>query len=360
MSESLAQDYAAWRGSVLLLASAVMVVGCLLQALGFQTISGGLVEGQMAAAEQQGVFLTEGEVLANLEQGFGEGNLDLLDTIPALSLLATFAVMVMAILAARSWRDVRRSTRLARRAWFVLIGAPLLLAILPWSRLLDFSHLAAADARAMMSALGVTLGLSFFFVVAPKLLSVFPGIIRASVTLKTLLHESPAPGYMVVLFAPVYAMFVLVVFTTINQIEGNLLLLVGIACLVVAPLVYLWRGRDFLRPHTAAESATLVRAVRRQSYVFNAIGTVVVVLFLLDMETVSVLQVLEFVATAGGGVLLMTVVGADLVLALLRLEYVGARSFVGSELAREFEQKLDLLETAGIGELSARSRGAGS
>ena len=161
--------------------------------------------------------------------------------------------------------------------------------------------------------------------------------------------KSPVPGYTVVLFAPVYAMFVLVVFTTLNQIQGDLLLLAGVGCLVLAPLVYLWRARDFLRPHTADESATLVRGVRRQAYLFNAAGTAIVVLFLLDLDTVSALQVMEFVVTAGGGVLLTTVVAADLVLGLLRLEHGQAKGFVGSDLATAFEEKLAALEGTGLG-----------
>ena len=345
----LAQDYAAWRGSVLLLAATFLVGSLLLQLLGFETLSDAMVEGQMAAAAQQGMFLTEGEVRAGVEANFGAGNLTLLDSIAWMSLLATLAVTALAVVAARGWRRPGASSRVARLAWVVLVGAPLLLAILPWSRMLDFSHMPPQDASALQSMLGVTLGLSFFFVVAPKLLSVFPGLIRASVTLKTLLHESPVPGYTVVLFAPVYAMFVLVVFTTLNQIQGDLLLLAGVGCLVLAPLVYLWRARDFLRPHTADESATLVRGVRRQAYLFNAAGTAIVVLFLLDLDTVSALQVMEFVVTAGGGVLLTTVVAADLVLGLLRLEHGQAKGFVGSDLATAFEEKLAALEGTGLG-----------
>ncbi len=334
----LAQDYAVWRSSVLIVASVLLVLVSLIQILSFETISDGMVRQQAS----QG-FADEDAVRANLEQNFGAGNLDLLDMIPILHLLGSLAVVVLAVLAARAWRDPKRSSRLARRGWYFLVGTPLLLATIPWARLLDFGHFDPQQAQAVTSMLGVTMGLTFFMMLAPKVISIFPGIIRASVTLKTMLHESPVPGYTVVLFAPVYAMFVLIVFTTINQMQGNWTLLVGLACLILSPLVYVLRARDFLRSHSAEESVTLVRGVRRQSYLFNLAGIVILVLFLADLEGVSFLQVLEILLAAGGGVFLMMVVAADLVPPVLRLEFLQAKDFHGSDMAQEYEAKLQAL-----------------
>lgn len=324
ITEALAQDYAAWRGSVLLLASIVMGIGAILHLLNFETISDAMTGPQVEA--------------------LGPGNVSLLDKIAWIMLLATLATTGLTIFAAVQWKNPARSIFATRIAWLILIGTPLLLAITPWSRLLDLSSFTAAEAKQVKGMIGLALGLSFFFMVAPKLLSIFPGIIRASVTLKTLLHESPAPGYMVVLFAPFYAMFVLVIFTMINQMQGNLTLLVGIGCLVIAPLVYLWRGKEFLRAHTAEESAVLVRGVRKQALVFNAIGTAIVILFLLDMDDVEFTQVLEFMISAGGGVLLMTAVAADAVTGLLRMEHQQAKAWAGTDLAAAFDRKLEALD----------------
>lgn len=246
ITRPLAQDYAAWRGSVLFLAACVMVVGVILRLLNFQSFSDGL--DPMAI------------------QGIGEGNLDTLDLIHWTLLLSTLATTGLVVFSALKWTDQVRSGRMALIGWLIMIGAPLVLALLPWSRMLSTDHLhLESDRESLRGMVGLILGMQFFFILAPKLLAIFPGIIRASVTLKTMLHESPAPGYIVVLFAPFYAMFVLVVFTTINQMQGNLILLAGIGCLVVAPLVYLWRAKDFLRPHSAEESQVFVRGVRKQA-----------------------------------------------------------------------------------------------
>ena len=171
-----------------------------------------------------------------------------------------------------------------------------------------------------------------------------------------MLHESPVPGYTVVLFAPVYAMFVLVVFTFVNQMQGSYALLVGLACLIVAPLVYLFQAREFLRPHTAEQSATLVRSVRKQSFLFNLVGLILLVVFLAGMEGISWLQIVQFFVMAGGGLLLMMVVAADVVIGLLRLEHSQAKLFVGSELATAFESKLSTLTDTGCGEVIVGKR----
>ena len=64
------------------------------------------------------------------------------------------------------------AAKLARWGWYVLIGTPLLLAILPWSRMLDFGHLDDQKRDAMKSMLGIALGLGMFMMLAPKLLSI--------------------------------------------------------------------------------------------------------------------------------------------------------------------------------------------
>lgn len=74
------------------------------------------------------------------------------------------------------------------------------------------------------------------------------------------------------------------------------------------------------------------------------IGTVVVILFLLDLPDVSLGQVLEFLIIASGGVLLMMVVAADQIVGLLRLEHAQAKAWVGTDLAGAFEEKLSALD----------------
>ena len=54
------------------------------------------------------------------------------------------------------------------------------------------------------------------------------------------------------------------VVSMINQISGSFFLLAGLALLMVAPLVYLKRAKEVLRPHTPEEAAVFVRGARRR------------------------------------------------------------------------------------------------
>ena len=46
-------------------------------------------------------------------------------------------------------------------------------------------------------------------------------MIRSSMTLKTLVPESPMTGWAAALVAPLYSIFLLVVFALVNQAYGN-------------------------------------------------------------------------------------------------------------------------------------------
>ena len=88
ITEPLAQDYAAWRFAVLCLAAVVLVIGALVQLGNFETVSGGMVREAVIAEQQRGNFVDEDIVRQRVEANFGVDNLDLLDLIPIISLLA--------------------------------------------------------------------------------------------------------------------------------------------------------------------------------------------------------------------------------------------------------------------------------
>jgi hypothetical protein len=186
--------------------------------------------------------------------------------------------------------------------------------------------------------------------VAPKVLAVFPGFMRAAMTVKTLVHESAVPGYVAVLCAPVYAVFLVVVFSAVNQFRGDLKLMLGLGCLIAGAMVYAVRARELMRSHTAEEAVAAIRRVRRTAAAFNVAGVVLLAWFLVSMLELGVLDVLGFFATALGGLLLMMVVAADFLLVLISREHEQAHRFHASPLAAEFERKLAELSTV----LSAR------
>src|SRR5207237_1272121 len=82
----------------------------------------------------------------------------------------------------------------------------------------------------------------------PAILSLLPGAIRACVRIKVLFPESIVSGWLLIAFAPIYALFLFTLFVAINQVAGSFLLIMGVAALVAAPVTYLARTPLFIRP----------------------------------------------------------------------------------------------------------------
>lgn len=153
------------------------------------------------------------------------------DNMFALLIVPVFVGGVLSLWAAWRWRDVRTSRRLARIGFLVTFLAPFLVAALPISRFLDHGPISEREGSSLNLALSTMVGLRFSFLLGSRAIALFPGIIRASMALKTLLPESPMPGWAAALLAPMYSIFLLVVFARIVQLQGNFLLLIGLACL---------------------------------------------------------------------------------------------------------------------------------
>lgn len=328
---SSAQDYVAWRRSLLWLSGIALLLVGLLQIVTFTTMK-----------EMLGGQVSEAVDLGTVDGVFG------------FLILPVFVGGGLALWAATRWRDVRASRRLARIGFLVSFLTPFVVAAIPIQELLEHGQLPPQDLQALNLMLGTMVGLRFSFVLGPRAIALFPGIIRSSIALKTLLPESPMPGWTAALLAPLYAIFLLVVFALIIQVQGNLLLLLGLACLMVSPLVYVWKARAVLRPHSVEEIGSVIRPVRARASLFTILGVVFFGIFLVDLE-VGFLDLLLFVLSVAGNVLLLTVVGADFFLALMKHGHDQSRDLVRSDLETRLEQRFDDLTAAGLAELGLPS-----
>ena len=81
---------------------------------------------------------------------------------------------------------------------------------------------------------------------------------------QTLLPEHAAPGWVAAIVGPLYAVFLVVMITILNQMTGNLVLVAGIVCLMIAPLVLVRAARELLR-RSSSRAASCRRRWRRSS-----------------------------------------------------------------------------------------------
>ncbi len=322
VTDGLAQDYAAWRRSMLWLAAAVMCANLVLKGIGW-------IESLAAEGQAAGVTLLTTILFA---------------VIPAST--------VLTFLAAWWWASLRRSRRLARFAWFVLFLTPLAASAVPWIKIIDPD----LDPQAQIGG-GFVIGFLLFFYVAPAVVALCAGIIRSSMTVKTLLPESPAPGWAAVLFGPFYGLMLLSLLVLLNQMLGSAMLLFAIGAMVVAPLLYVWNARRVLRPHTPAEATGIVLGIRRKAAALNLVGVVLLSIWMLEhVPNADVLDLLELVVGFLGSVLLLTVVAADFILAMLCLGYRKAKDFFGSSYMPVLDAKFEALEAVGLTRLDVSMR----
>ena len=343
VADPLAQDYVAWRRAALWIAGGLLSMGVLLALFDHTSTAG-----QLAAAGG------EGATTRQIEQLFGSGNLALLDGLQVFLLLVKIAVATLCVLAACQWNLVARSRRLTRFAWLAALAVPLLISAWPWGQALDFSHLdrngwaAAGQSRVVQQQVSVAIGAMLMFTVAPKLIALFPGIIRSALTLKTLLPQAAAPGWLAVVFAPFLVGFLLLVLSFLSQVQGSWLLIGGVVCLAIGPAIYIRRARDLVRPHTDTEVGQVVRDVRKQALVFHVTGGLLLFFYLCGVETLSWLSALHLALEAGGGVLLTMVAISDVTLALLAFGHEQGARFHASDLRGAHEARLRALASAGL------------
>ena len=74
------------------------------------------------------------------------------------------------------------------------------------------------------------------------------------------------------------------IFTTVNQVAGNLLLILGVLALLGAPLLYLINARTFTRPLHTDEEVARIGAVQQMVLVIVAIGVALIVLYAFTAE----------------------------------------------------------------------------
>jgi hypothetical protein len=149
-------------------------------------------------------------------------------------------------------------------------------------------------------------------------------------------------------FAPFLAGFLLLLLSFMSQVQGSWVLIAGVVCLVIAPILHVRHAGDLVRPHAATEVAAVIGGLRRKTSLFNAVGVGLLVFYLFDIDDVPWLTAIHVLLDAGGGVLLTMVVISDITLALLAFNQRQSATFQASELRTAYEARLQALTGSGL------------
>jgi hypothetical protein len=179
------------------------------------------------------------------------------------------------------------------------------------------------------------------FQLAPKVISLMPGLIRSSLVIKLLFPGSAAPGWLIVMAAPVYALIAYALLIIPYQFTGEPWFIVGILLIVFAQALVARSGFRLARPLTQEEALGDIKRLRK-FYMFLLlvaaaciIGGLGVLTKILHMKWTSIAStILKFESN----VLTLTMIGADLVVTNLdrARHYTTGREHVEDET----EQKI--------------------
>lgn len=182
--------------------------------------------------------------------------------------LAEAAFCAVAFDQLKHWANWRKQRRVLFVAWLLYFLAPFLVYLYPWRTAFDDSYKHAADyiksglpnldvrlTRAHFHfAIGLVAGMKALLALGPKVISLMPGLIRASIVTKLQFPGTTAPGWLMMLAAPFYALFAFIIVVLPYQITGSWQFMVGNAGVLLAQVFIGVAGRRLTVPLSNQES----------------------------------------------------------------------------------------------------------
>lgn len=271
--------YLAWRGSAFRIAATTGLIAVIFNI--FKLVEAIGVANDLAADGAR----------QNIQYGT-----DVLIFTAVLPFAAQGALVTCLILAALRWQRPRWTAMAVRRTWLVALLVPAVLTLLPVMKLLlpaqvhqlleeirwtDFTGEGGRQVDPqrlvqglMLQAMTMVYALAIFLSAIPAVLSLFPGLLRATLMVKLLVPGRGLAPTVGGLAAPFYALLIIVVLSLVQQTIGSMVSLAGALCIVTG-LIMFSRGMWALaRPMDHGEAKPVVAGLRRRLLIVMGIGLV--------------------------------------------------------------------------------------
>lgn len=252
----------------------------------------------------------------------------------------------------KRWANWRRQRRKLFYGWLLFMAAPFIVFVYPLRSVFEDLYRQKEAVAASMIALGFQGGfkrtvMPYFFPMlallqlAPKAISLMPGLVRSSMVIKLLFPGSTAPGWLIALAAPMYAIFAYTVLIIPYQLTGSIWFIVGIVGIVLGQAILARAGYRLARPLTEEAALTHLKRVRTWYLTVMIVSGLLIVVAMWSVVTVlslHKLDVLLAILKFETNVLLITMIGSDLVITNLDR----ARNYTegGEPLEEHAEQKI--------------------
>ncbi len=256
----------------------------------------------------------------------------------------------LAIQASRSWTNVSTTRMLARLSWACVFLVPFAVALIPLAAFLDPQQYGGPQ---FVQVLAAAFGVNYFVALLPSVFGLFPGLIRSSLTLKTLLPESTMPGWLAVVIAPIYALFFLLVLVIVVQLQ-SLIGIIGFALLFLAPLNLTLHARELTSPVAPEHLPDTLGKVRRRFGMMNIIGLIAVLWVAKNaVQQIPLTGMLSFLANVISSILLVTIACSDLLISLFKAAFERENALRQGALLDDLTNRFAAFDELGLTNLDA-------
>ncbi len=229
------------------------------------------------------------------------------------------------------WRQLKRWAhwRTQRRwlfwGWVLFMATPFVVFLYPLrSVLLDTVSSPVETLRAFgVGGTGKRVLMPFVFSMiamlqlAPKAISLMPGLIRSSLVIKLLFPGSSAPGWIIVMAAPLYALLAYVILIIPYQFTGSGWFIAGVLGVIAGQALLARAGFALAQPLSEEEALVHIKRVRVYYVSVMVISAVLIVIALgslVHQLSLRWADVVTAVLKFETNVLILTMIGADLVI----------------------------------------------
>ncbi|HEY5944149.1 MAG TPA: hypothetical protein VIV40_01600 [Kofleriaceae bacterium] len=239
--------------------------------------------------------------------------------------LAECAFCLICWIQLRNWTSWRKQRRWLFVGWLLFMLTPFLVFVYPLKlAVMDAGRALTVDQMRELGYHGVynrvvapfAFAMIALLQLAPKVISLMPGLIRSSMVIKLLFPGASAPGWLIVMCAPLYAMIAYALLIIPYQFTASGWFIFGVILLMIAQGIVTRSGFALAKPLTQEEALFHIKRVRKFYMVLlltaalSIIGGLGLLVSLLHMKwTTVVTTILKFECN----VMILTTIGADLV-----------------------------------------------
>lgn len=258
----------------------------------------------------------------------------------------------------KNWAQWKKQRRILFYAWAFYFIAPFLVWLYPFRSAYDQSVGGAVKAireagiplsisrPQLHYALGLVFGIKALLQLGPKVISLMPGLIRASIVSKLQFPGMTAPGWLMMLAAPMYALFAYIIVILPYQITASWQFLVGNGGILLAQIFIGSSGRRLTVPLSTEESYARIHKTWLAYIAILVVSAGFMVYGLFDFIRelhLGYISVVTSVLSFAANVLLDTLIGADaIVSAMAYFRKRTAPDPSHAALLRDAEAKLDV------------------